>query len=586
MRWRIVLLLLFLGFISAQLISAEAENISNSSSPSEDVSIAINSAGEIGAIWLEKLSGGSQHVYFSIRRNSQWSSPQSIPGQSGNNANPHIAKGVNSGFVAVWHDLAFDCIRFSQYHGSWSTPLTVSQVGGYQLGWPAVTTTTNGRIAVGWMRGNPTNLDIYVTTFQNGWSEPVNVANTAFSSKYCDLAYGPNGEIYVVFQDNLWINNTDFFATMICHDGGNGRWTQPEIVDNLNAWTFRPVMAVNASNDILSCFYYMQGSSYWAAYRQNGEWQSSQPISDFGDHHDHDFYFSDVCPYGNDGFLFIYRDCGYNIAYAVAQNGVAGVGVPLTNSFACYHPSIDFSPSLGAAAAWTDRSGNNDVFVAVFNPQDTSPPTTPPGGAILPPLVVEADYFNIPLAAPAMQTELIINRNLFTVQYFRKITWTFNANWNAWDISLAKYRVYRKLKTSTSWAVLAEVSPSLLLYIDKEGVSNEERFDYRVWGVDSLGNEFCQYNFIQWAPNPENANRKITVKGYNIYRKLSEQSSGSYILWKSVDAATNMVEDHSIEIRQQTKYDYALTAVSDKGAESAKAEAMKFSSSTRKARKE
>jgi hypothetical protein len=588
MRRQIVLFLLLGGVLCTRLNFADIENISNSSSASEDVSIAINAAGEIGAIWLEKLSNGNQLVYFSIRRNGQWSSPAVIPGTSTNNADPHIAKGVSGGFVAAWYDQAFHCVLFSQYQGSWSTPLTVSQVGGYDAGSPSITTTTNGRIAVGWTRGNPTFPDAYVTIYQNGWSGPVNISNSPYGSKYIDLASGPNGEIYAVYQDNLYLPTTgvDYFYTMLSINRGGSSWTQPAIIDNLNAWTFRPIVAVNSDQDILSCFYYMQGSSYWAAYYLNGSWQSPQMISDVGDHHDHNLYFSEACPYGNDGFLYIYRNCNYNIAYTVARDGGVGNGVVLTSSYSCYHPSIDYSSGIGAVAAWTDRSDNNDVFVAIFDPDDTTPPTPPPSNVeTQPPLSVEANYLNFTLTAPALQTELIINRNLFTVQYFRKLTWALDANWTAWNITLAKFRVYRILKTSTSWELLAEVGPSVLLYIDKNGVNAEDRFNYHVRGVDNLGNDFYAYNLIRWAPNPANANQKITVQGYNIYRKLSSQSSGSYTLWKAVNAATNLFEDHSTEIRQQTQYDYAVTAVSDKGKESVKAEAFKITSSTRQPKK-
>ena len=102
--------------------------------------------------------------------------------------------------------------------------------------------------------------------------------------------------------------------------------------------------------------------------------------------------------------------------------------------------------------------------------------------------------------------------------------------------------------------------------------------------VNSAGNEFYAYNRVTWAANPANAERKITVQGYNLYRKLSGQPSGTFTLWKTVDAATFSQEDRSTEIRQQTAYDYALTSFSDKGKESVKAVAQKTTSSTLKAR--
>jgi hypothetical protein len=587
MRWRIVIFLLLLGIFSIWLYSTDVENISKSSSPSEDVSVAFNEAGEIGAVWVEKFSNGNQQVYFSIRRNGLWSSPAVIRGQSEISANPCIAKGVDEGFVAAWHDQKAKCIRFAQYQGSWSTPLTVSQIAGYDFGKPAITTTTNGRIAVAWQRGNKTFTDIYVTINRNNsWSDPVNVSNTHYASKYCDLAYGPNGEIYVVWQDNLYNPPTeDSLRTMINNDRGNGSWIQPSYIDNIREWCFHPVVAVNSQDDILACYYYKQARSYYGTFRLNGEWQSPQVISDIGNHQEHDRYFSDVCPYGANGFLYIYRDIVFNIFYTVVRDGKPEKAVALTSSRQCYHPSIDYNSSEGAVAAWTDRSGNNDVFVTIFDPQDITPPPPPPEAVIQPPLSVEAAYLNIPLVATELKTELIINRNLFTVQYFRKITWAFDTRWPNWNITLSKYRIYRKLKTTDSWDVLAEVSPSVLLYIDKNGVIKEDRFDYQVRGVDNFGNEFYAYNRIRWAPNPANSDAKITVQGYNVYRKLSGQPSGSFTLWKKVDAATNLLEDHSAEIRQQKKYDYALTAVSNKGKESVKAVAQKINGSALKPRK-
>ena len=576
MRWRIVLVLLLLGVLSAQLNSAVAENISKSGYASENVSIAINAAGEIGAVWVEEISSANQQVYFSIRRSGIWSSPAVIPGQSGINAYPHIAKGINGGFVAVWHDQTTNCIRFSQYQGSWSTPLTVSPVGGYDFGWPAVTTTSNGRIAVTWMRGNPTFSDIYVTIFQNSWSPQVNVSNTQYDSKYPDLAAGLNGEIYVVWQDD---RGDDYYRPLLSHDLGSGNWTNFSEINDIQGWCLRPVVAVNSLNDILCCYYYHQVGSYWGSYRLNGTWQSPQSYSDAGNHQDHDFYFSDVCPFENDSFLYIYRDSALNIFYSIVREGKPERGVALTNSAQCYCPSIDYNPAVGAAAAWTDRTGNCDVYVQIFDPQSG---TT--GDGIQPPISVAADYRNIPLTPAELKAELVINRNLFTVQYFWKISWVFDSRWSDWNINLTKYHIYRKLKTSASWALLAEVGPAALFHIDRDGVSREDRFDYNVRGVDDLGSEFYAYNRISWAPNPVNTTRQITVQGYNIYRKLNGQPAGSYTLWKTVDAATTAWEDHSVEIRQLKVYDYALTAVSSIGKESVKATAQKTYSSEAKSR--
>jgi hypothetical protein len=563
---------LIFGIAAWSVAYADAVNISNSAAESVDASVAINSSGEVGVVWVERFAGGGQYVYFSRYSGGRWSTPAEIPGQSGNSINPRIAKGLGGGFAAAWHDVTFSCIRCSQYNGSWSTPVTVSQVGGYDLGWPSIATTGN-RIAVGWMRGNPTNLDIFVAIYHGGWSEPVNVANTAFSSKYCDIAASPDGEFHVVFQDNLWINQTDFFATMITTDRGSNNWTQPEIIDNLGAWTFRPFVAVNSGGQVFSAFYYLQASSFWSVYYMSGGWQAAQQVSDVGDHHDHDRYFGDACGFGSNGFLFGYRDVGYNVAYAVVQNGALTNNVTLTSSYGCYHPSLDYSPGVGGVATWTQ---DKEIFALFFDPEGGSTiPTPTPVTVVQPPIGVEADYFNIPLAAPNVQTDLVVNRHLFTVQDFRKLTWDVDGNWSSWGITLAKYRVYRRLLSGGAWEAQGEVPASQLMYVDKNGVTQEDRFEYQVRGVDTFGNEYFAYNWIRWAPNPLNTTSKIVIASYNVYRKTSGQSSDSYVLWRSVSAETNSQEDYSAEIRQNTKYDYAVSAVSDKGKESTKAEAVK-----------
>jgi hypothetical protein len=565
------------GIMACGPLWTATANISNSAADSEDACVAINSSGQIGVIWVEKYANGTQYVHFSTGRGSSWSTPEMLPGQSGSSAFPRIARGIGGGFVAVWHDQRQNCMRFSQYNGSWSEPVTVSQVGGYDMGSPSIATSTNGRIAVAWTVGSPTFPDAFVNIWNNGWSGPVNISNTAYGSKYCDITAGPDGEFYAVWQDNDYIpsTNMDYFYTMMSNDRGYGNWTSPQVIDRLGAWTFRPYVAVNSSGDILSSFYYMQGSSYWGAYYCDGEWLEPLMMSDVGDHHDHNLYFTAVCPYGSDGFLFIYRDVMRNIIYRVVGDGGLGNAVNLSTSNQCYHPYIAYSSSVGAVAVWTDWSQSSDVLVSIFDPDDSGP-VTPPVTSVQPPLGVQADYRNIPFTALNMQTDLIVNRNLFTVQYFRKLTWEYNGEWDAWGIALSKYRVYRRLKTSETWEYQDEVPASQLSYIDRNGVTQEDRFYYQARGVDTLGNEYYAYNWIRWGPNPLNITGKIAIQSYRVYRRLTGQGNDGYVLWKTVDAATNSVEDHATEIRQNTLYDYAVSAVSATGKESPKTEAVKI----------
>ena len=576
MRTLVVLLLLSAAYVPGALGGAAGQNLSNSTAESLDVSVAVNADNEIGAVWIEKVSDSNQRVFYSVCRGGKWSAPAAVPGQSAKNAFPCIARGLNGGFVAAWHDQALNCIRYSQYQGSWTTPLTVSQVGGNSLGYPGIATTSNGRVGVSWMRGNPNFIEVFVNTLQGGrWTGPVNVSQTAYSSKYPSLASGPGGEFYAVWQDNLYVDGEDFFVTMLSSDRGSGSWTKAVIIDQLNAWCFRPVVAANASRDILSCFYYKQGHGYWAAYFHDGDWLQPQAISDIGQHREHDLYFSAVCPFGGNGFLFAYRNVRLNIACRVVVGGALGGTEVLTDSSDCYHPDIDYSAGVGAVAAWTDRGGNCDVFVRVFEPDDDIPGPAP-DGEVQPPLAVEASYLRPLLAAVDLTVEAVTDRNVFTVRPMRQLSWSFNPDWSAWGIALSKYRIYRRLKTSSAWEALGEVASGVTRYLDGQGVSEEDLFDYQVRGVDELGSESYAYNGIRWSPNPANAGQEFTVKGYRVYRKASGQPDETYVLWKALDAAASSAEDHAPEIRQGQGYDYAVSTVSSAGDESGKAAALKI----------
>lgn len=576
MRTIVILLLISAASVPGALGGATVQNLSNSAAESLDVSVAVNADNEIGAVWIEKTSENSQRVFYSLCRGGKWSAPAAIPGQSAKNAFPCIARGVNGGFVAAWHDQTASCIRFSQFQGSWTTPLTVSQVGGNSLGYPGIATTSNGRVGVSWMRGNPNFIEVFVNTLQGGrWTGPVNVSQTAYSSKYPSLASGPGGELCAVWQDNLYVDGEDFFVTMISNDRGSGSWTKAVIIDQLNAWCFRPVAAVNASRDILSCFYYKQGHGYWAAYYHDGDWLQPQAISDLGQHREHDLYFSAACAYGGNGFLFVYRNVRLNIVCRVVGNGALGGTQVLSESSDCYHPDVDYSAAVGAVAAWTERSDNCDVFVRIFEPDDDIPGPDP-AGEVQPPLAVEASYLRPLLTAANLASELVTDRNVFTVRYMRRLTWSYNPDWSPWGITLSKYRIYRKLKTSLEWEALAETPADASSYLDGQGVTEEDLFDYQVRGVDELGSEFYAYDWIRWSPNPANSGQEFTVKGYRVYRKESGQPDLAYALWKAVDAATNSAQDHAAEIRQGQGYDYAVSTVSSEGDESDKAAALKI----------
>ncbi len=551
-KQKIILLLILLFSQIFVLSENEVENISKSNSPSEEAFVAINDQGEIGVVWVEKISDSIHKIYYSIRRNGKWSSPKPIRNDlSSYNSLPHIAKGRNSGFVCTWHDESTQQIKMSAFNGQeWSKPVVVSQTGGYHLRFPKISTSSK-KIVVTWEKGDPIRPEIFSKLWLNNWKTIINISQTPeWTSKENDIYTDKNGITYVVWREKKLINDVAHYYVMMNYNDSSGNWHKSFYVTDGNNHPYKPIVAVNDNEDILVGYYDSTSASYSSNIKINGQWKGPFLVGDRGNHQEHDFYYADACGY-NDSFLYIFRDVSLNIRYAVWKDN-EWVDYKITTSGNTYHPSIDYKSDVGIVAVWTDRN-ENDVFVKIFTADERKhyPPVAgftyhPEEG--LYPLEVEFD------ASPSYDRD----------GYIVKYKWNFGDGEEAEGI-----KVKHTFKKKGEYIVTLEVT-------DNEGYKSSAFHIVKVLGLylplnqkySLLENKtlFVKEYFyrITWEKNPKNS-ELTKVIAYKIYRK--KEGTSQYKLITKVDSSVFKFYDRNIDSKNR-HYKYCITALDIKGRES------------------
>jgi len=546
---KIFVLVVFLFFSLS--LADEAYNVSNSRYMSKDVSIAVNQQDEIMAVWTEIIGPSNHKIFFSIFSSDEWSSPKAVPGQSTISKLPDVTRGRRGGFVVVWHqEQKCNCIKLARYNGgSWGNTMTVSQNGGYEMGRPAVKTTTS-RIAVIWQKGNPLFTDAYVNVWNGRWTgiKQISISGYHCAAKVPEIYSGPNGKFYAAWEEVRDKSEIEEMLEIVfTQDNGSNMWRTPLDVTNFRERAFRPTISVDSNGDVLVT--YFKDRAYWGVVRNSGQWSEPMYIGNGG--HEHELYYSDSASIGN-GFIFVWRDLGYNIRYAVYREGEWSEDV-LVASGDTYHPAVDYNSDVKAAVAWTDRN-KNDVLVNIFDieaPVQNDPPIakfefSPKTG--LYPLKVNFDasksydpdgqiisYFwsfgdgvygsgrktshtyrkkgDYPVALTVKDNdgatdsaygmvevlgiypplnqkyELKINETLFVKEYFYKVTWDRNPKNAKIGANIVKYRIYRRRKGYRKYNYLDSVSANNFIYYDRSLKTEKVDYEYAVTALDDEGRE-------------------------------------------------------------------------------------------------
>jgi len=308
---------------------------------------------------------------------------------------------------------------------------------------------------------------------------------------------------------------------------------------------------LNDNNEVLVTYYHRR--AYIGTIRSDGVWSTHTIIGNGG--HEHELYYSDSASIGN-GFIFTWRDLGYNIRYSIYQDGKWGDQV-LVASGNTYHPAIDYSKDIGAALVWTDRD-QADVLLTVFTiegepePEPNKPPVakftySPKNG--LYPLKVNFD------ASASYDEDGQI------VEYF----------WNFGDGTFDKgVRVSHSFSKKGKYHIKLTVT-------DDDGDSAMAYGDVEVWGIYSPINQHyelitnrslftTEYLYkITWSKNPRNSEVGAIITNYKIYRK--EHGLSDYKFLTILPSDKFKYYDRSLGTKK-INYEYYITSVDNEGRES------------------
>ena len=213
-RWgHIVVAILGLAVLGvaahAQVPFSVPLNVSNNSDYSFTPQVAVDSAGNIYAVWEDDTSSNS-NILFSRSTDGglTFSAPKSLSNTSGFSFSPRIALDANGGINVVWEDdspgsLDIFFSRSTDGGVTFSNPRDLSNDAS-DSGSPMVATDTTGNIYVVWENDSGV-LGVFFTRSSDGgatFTAPIALSTNTGGSVSPQMAVDVNGDVNVVWEDD------------------------------------------------------------------------------------------------------------------------------------------------------------------------------------------------------------------------------------------------------------------------------------------------------------------------------------------------------------------------------------------------
>jgi|GEM_PF-5086906 len=448
-------------------VPAQAQfNISRSAENNSEIPrVAINDLGDIMVIWHEHILGPDSTYHALKKYNEDWSRSTAIPNQNNRSSQHCDIFAMGDDFVVAWFNKKSDRVEFTRYSTAdetWSEPEVVNNV--HEWSFVKIIATTDNRIAVGWME-EVTQFDILVKIWdeEEGWGDVKNVsAGKGTSSKYHDMYPGPDGEIYVSWQQKFRLagagNNTKEIVVNI--EDGNGNWDGPEEINGINLKCYRPAVAVNLYGTYMVGYMRLDTTKYIVSIMRDGQEDDRTQICT-ADFFDHDQYMTDAVSYGA-GFIFICKTATKEIVYTTWDENDPE-WTPITALGKGVKPAIDISGQTGAVAVWEKYvEGRTQVYGRIFDI----------GSGIFSPL--------------NQNFELVENEGIFKDAYFYRVTWEKNSKNSG--VSVNKYNIYRRAAGEV-FEKIADVDSNTYEYNDYSLGAQALKYYYYVTAESSGGEE-------------------------------------------------------------------------------------------------
>jgi len=458
---------------------------------------------------------------------------------------------------------------------SWTQPIAIS--GQTQIDFPEATAISDnfGNVFVIWPNMSGGHADIYFRKKVNGnWSEIENVSKTAGESLYPDVAVDKaTGNFCVVWQErvnNVWQIYFKYFQ--------NGQWSSSQNISDSSADSIDPTVYVDDLGQVHVAYSARVNGQYDIFYSGTGS--APPPVvyppinvtveSKLGDspHKKNNTIAWEANP-SNQGLKII----NYKVYRKKEGQSDSKFTLLATVGASVRHYRDNDLPNnqrftynlTTVAEGGQESAGSEEVTDEIVNPP------------IYPPL------------NPAVQSKLAESWNK------KNNTLTWQRNPENENSNVKSYKIYRRNaeQSSKEFALVATVSPNTFQHEDK-GLPNDQRFTYvlttlAVWDRESLYSAAItdtviyppiypplslavqsklaeswnkKNNTLTWQRNPENENSN--VKSYKIYRRNAEQSSKEFALVATVSPNTFQHEDKGLPNDQRFTYVLTTLAVWDR----------------------
>ncbi|HJZ62799.1 MAG TPA: PKD domain-containing protein [Candidatus Acidoferrum sp.] len=365
----------FSGAAQAQLIFSAAKNVSNNSDFSFTPQMAVDSAGNIYAVW-EDDAANNNNILFSSSTDggATFSAPKNLSNTSGFPFNPRIFVGSDNNISVVWENTTPGNLDIFYSHSAdggttFSAPLNVSNDSADSAS-PQVAADSAGNVFVVWESDTGARGILFSRSLDagNSFSAPVMLSTNTGGSMAPQMALDPAGNINVVWEDDIlsasditFSRSQDHGATFsapksLSHNVGNSNSAMiaVDLSGNIN------VVWENDSPGNFDIFYTRStdgGQNFSALLNLSnspGTAKSAQIATDLGGNIN--VVWADNTPPSFSTDIYFSRSSNAGAFFSTPQNISSNAGFS-TN------PSLTVDSGGNINVAWEDTTpGNHDIF--------------------------------------------------------------------------------------------------------------------------------------------------------------------------------------------------------------------------------
>ncbi len=339
----------------------------------------------------------------------------------------------------------------------------------------------NGDVLVSWCWVLGLEKDIYVKTRRgSSWGDTVCLSQGyGPGSTNAQLAFDETGRAYSTYKMDRLLSGRDWELVVRLHlldeDNNNESLWRDEPTWDYDGWHFLPSVAVLKDGTGICTFAWPQRGAYYYFDFKVANNAITYDASTIPDNNIvglprtpwYEFHSKVLSMVDEFGYVFTAGD--HTLKMFRYKDGIWDhTNIPISNGEAVGWPiDASYEPRVGVLSAWYTRGDPSDVGFSIY-PLIRS--------VLLQPINLTLEH----------KTE----RSMFRAKYLNILTWANDPNNTAQDIVISKYNVYRRAKGTAPYTWIGSVDASATLtYIDRNGVTATNNFDYAVSAVDTEGKE-------------------------------------------------------------------------------------------------